>query len=167
MSRPSLNLDPNKILATIVECEGGGPLANRSVLFNVVAAKMDVSVATIINYSKKYNLLTNIKTPLGKKGRVAGQLTDEQKQVMQEARANKQVSLTDKEAFNAVRKNYKSSPKMLKLINKMEGGSAKACIKAKCIDCSGGPDEDDKLPVTEIKLCPCNDCPLWTLRPYQ
>jgi hypothetical protein len=38
--------------------------------------------------------------------------------------------------------------------------SRKDVIAAKCLDCTGYEQE-------EVRHCPCSECPLWGLRPYQ
>jgi hypothetical protein len=62
------------------------------------------------------------------------------------------------ETFSKLRK---MSPKrFLPLVDKAQKGSAKACIKLKCLECSNW---DSK----EVKLCVIKDCPLFPIRPFQ
>jgi hypothetical protein len=55
----------------------------------------------------------------------------------------------------------KMTPKrFLPLVQKAEKGSAKACIKLKCLECSA-------YQPSEVKLCVINHCPLFPIRPFQ
>jgi ribosomal protein L44E len=46
------------------------------------------------------------------------------------------------------------------IIDKAEKGSAKACVKLKCLECSA-------FQPSEVRQCVITDCPLYPLRPFQ
>lgn len=62
------------------------------------------------------------------------------------------------ETFSKMRKFVPS--RFLPLIDRAEKGSKVACIKLKCLDCSG-------YDVKEIKYCVVDACSLFPIRPYQ
>lgn len=164
MGRTAIVFDKSELLKALQEVESGGPLENRSVLFASLASKLKVSNSTVLNKMKELDLIEKIQTPLGK--RSAGvPISEEQKLAMKAGRVNKEVSANDENSFKDLAK--VCGPKLASKVEAVRNGSRRNAIALKCIDCCGSVDETGKLPVQDIKLCPCTDCALWTLRPYK
>jgi hypothetical protein len=62
------------------------------------------------------------------------------------------------ESFALMRKT--TPERFLPLVDKAEKGSKKACVKLKCLECSGWQS-------SEVRKCVITHCPLFPIRPYQ
>lgn len=70
----------------------------------------------------------------------------------------KQKLIRHKASFDSMERIH--GPKYKSLVDRAREGSLTAAIKLKCLDCScWQPDE--------IRHCPCVECSLFPLRPYQ
>lgn len=170
MSKPITEVCRNTVVKSIAEVEKNGPLGNRNELYQAVAklynrdkplALKEISHSVIGLRVTTWNL--EVKTPFGKKGRQAGvALTQEQKDKMQEGRANS-VRVPRSEKLKAFAAEFTELRRVTPVslhstIDRIQGGSLKAAVRLNCLACSG-----DKI--QEVKLCQVNDCPLYAFRP--
>lgn len=152
MARTKIEIDKSDLVAVINRLESVNKFNNRSQLLKAVADEMNISTGLVMLRIKEFSI--EPKTPIGKRGRAKGSvISDSQKKAMQEGRKKAKVAINVSE----VRRNFPDSYNGL--INKLETGSLKAAIKAKCLDCCN-------FDVKEIKNCQCVACPLYSFRPY-
>jgi hypothetical protein len=178
--KPSIAVDQKKLLLVIQEIESSGPLANRSALFNEVAAKYNasefvkVTPAVVGLRVKQWGV--KLVTPLGKKGRGKGvPMTDAHKAAMLAGRGQRK-SKSEKFSSNPEIVSFFSELKARtperfhNLVESAQNGSRTAASKLHCLECSG---YDNKNVTDLVRHCPCNGadgasaCPLWAFRPYQ
>lgn len=103
----------------------------------------------------EFNLLPEISTKPGKRGRQGGPISDEQKAAMKAGRVKKQV---DPKWIKELKKNTPST--YLPIIDKIESGSLKASTKLYCLQCTN-------FNKSEIKNCTILSCALYQNRPYK
>jgi hypothetical protein len=103
----------------------------------------------------KYDLLKEIATKPGKRGRQNGPISEEQKAAMKAGRGKKTV---DKKWIGALKASLSS--KYLPVVEKVESGSIKGAVKAYCLQCTN----ENKA---EIKNCTIISCALWGIRPFK
>ncbi len=168
MAKPTTEVNKNLLQQAIDQAESNGPLKNLDALwkaacaiYNRMSVPKQITFSVVALRAKAWSLQT--KTKPGKKGRLV--LSDEQKAAMQAARG-KRVSRSVKFAsrpdvvngFVELRRIVPArfQPLVDKLIN---NGSMKAAVHLYCLDCTA-------YQPAEIKLCTCNDCPLFAFRPY-
>ena len=170
MAKPTTEVCRNTLVKSIAEVEKNGPLGNRNELYLAVVklynrdkplALKEISHSVVGLRVTTWNL--EVKTPFGKKGRQAGvALTDEQKQKMQEGRANS-VRVPRSEKLKAFSAEFAELRRVTPeagqaTIDRIEAGSMKAAVRANCMACSG-----DRI--QEVKLCTVMSCPLYAFRP--
>lgn len=174
MGRAKVEIDKIELVSKINQVELDGPLENRSILADKLASIFDVSVATINNRLRDFNLFDTLKTPKGKRGRQVGDKPIVKTLV--DGELSEQTQCADK-AKAIARLKAHMGPKLHKLIDKSEH-SRTAAMKLMCIECCGGLQEDCnpnsptykkmvKIPVITIKECGCLQCPQYIWRPYQ
>ncbi len=154
---------PSKPVLTLVSKKT--QFTKRQPLWEAVALayasqKQLASVSPVWVYLRVEELGLKVKTPKGKKGRVAGSSP-----VIGErtTRGEKFAKDNGAVAFFArmegiIKKEQKG--RFLPLLEKARGGSVKALVKLKCLDCANWQ-------TNEVKHCQCLDCPLLIIRPYQ
>ncbi len=154
--RKPILVDKVELQAVINQVEQAGPLGSRSALWLAVAdtewaksVKLSPQVAML--KAKALNVV--IKTPLGLRGRAPGSGPVPNAGTGKRGRKRIPLDIVDmlKKAF---------VPELHSKVDRAAGGSMKAAIALKCIDCSGGSKK-------EVGLCPIKDCALWCFRPYQ
>lgn len=156
--RKPIKLDATELQNVIsqVETVAGGAFASRGPLWEAVSATewaknrepRPLSPQVAMLFAEKNNLV--ISTPKGMRGRQKGCSPVP-------GGGRKKKSLPDDvmtALYNAVPKNLHN------LVEKAKGGSAKAAIKLKCLDCVAYIKK-------EVSLCEMKDCSLWSLRPYK
>lgn len=148
----TLTFDKKKLIAAITEAESAGPLANRSLLWTVVATLLDCKIHHVANAFRKWEL--SCTTPVGKRGRIGG-VTGPRK-----PRCEK---LADKKYDRwkaGIQKEFaKYGPN---LVNGILAGRSAALRKANCLACVGHENA-----TKEIRHCPVVECVFWSTRPYQ
>jgi hypothetical protein len=112
------------------------------------AKSLRLTAQTAMLKAKALNLV--ITTPVGKRGRTAGQGMP----VNTGKRKSKRMPL---ELVDLLHKTF---PKHTKKVKRMAKGSLKTVIAMKCLDCCC----DSKK---EVALCTIKACPNWFYRPYQ
>lgn len=166
MGRAAIPVDKIKLQAAIDSCELKETFSKRQPLWEAVALSyasvMQIeSVSPVWVYLRVEELGLKVKTPKGKKGRAAGSspITG----VVRTTRAEKfEASPVIVNAFDSLEKIIKKEQKgrFMPVFERAKKGSVKALVKLKCLDCAN-------YQTTEVKLCPCTDCPLYSIRPYQ
>lgn len=160
MSKVAIEVDRNLLAHKVLMAEQQGPLPSLSELFKVVAHSYNADKAPVypnITYSivqlrvKEWGI--QFITQPGKRG-----LRVDQKE---EGAGKSKRSLKMANFTKTFERLNKIVPEKYKgLIKKVQGGSQKAAIKLKCLDCS-------YYDVKEIKNCACSSCPLFPVRPFQ
>lgn len=152
MSKVKLQVDKQQLINTINEVEKNGPLLNRSELAETVAqtdwAKnykpKPVTKSVVILRIKEFGI-----EPKTLKGKGQNNIS---RVATQKRKKRQKINL--QELRDATPKKY------WKLIDQIESGSNVACIKLKCLECSGWQTK-------EIRLCPVKTCANHSRRPYQ
>ena len=171
MGRRKLEINRKKFEKAIKQAEKDGPLSNRSELWEKVAAiynQMDVPdpLSHSVVYLRVKEWEITVKTPVGKCGRAAGPMTDEQKAKIAESRKNRKSKAekfsSDEDAqahFENLKKN--TPERFWTLIDKIAKGSRTAAVKLNCLQCMGFVTKD-------VKTCTASKiCSMWLFRPYQ
>lgn len=158
--KPSIFVDRSLLEKTIQTLEAAQSFSNRSQLFDAVVTDYNKTAGVPINSPIVYLRVKawdiSLKTPKGKPGRSGGNPT-----LGTAVRVPRSVKFQD-ESIKASVKELKrvTDTKHSGLIKRASGGSLRASITLKCLDCAC---EDKK----SIRSCPILGCPLWPHRPYQ
>ena len=174
--RTPISVDKNLLLESIALAEENGPLSNRQNLYIEVAKLYNTAILTgcstlpvvtpsvVLLRVKEWS--TQLKTPLGKRGRAAGtKLTEEHKAALRAGRQNRSPRVTRFNADSSLQSSFellaKRTPERYQpLVNAIRSGSKSAAIKLNCLECSGYVTDD-------VRNCVCTQCPLYAFRPYQ
>lgn len=154
--RKAIQIDALALQNTIREVETSNTIGNRSQLWAAVEATewaktrspRPLTAQVAMNLAKKFNL--NIATPLGKKGREKGSGP-----IPGAGRKKKTLPPDVVVALNKI-----VPAEFHKIVEKAAGGSMKAAVKLKCLDCTG-------YQMKEVRECELKDCSLWSFRPYK
>lgn len=178
MGRAGILVTPDELIEQLQLAEQNNTFENWSKLFESVAQSewgrtrittsgnvKALSSATIYQRVIDFGLADKLKTPKGKKGRQKGE-------VVQRSTEQKTPNVTlgkilrikcDRWYFSGIwgddakvasikKKRY------LRYIDRLEGGSCKAAIALKCLDCCNGS-------FSEVRQCGIDDCELYSLSP--
>jgi len=173
MAKKTIPVARTVLQAAINEVESKQSFSNLSSLHVVVSDRYnassrdasfpDISPSVVGLRIKEFNLTH--KTTAGKRGR--GVMTDEQKAAMAAGRAGGRRSRSEKFAENPAIANalirlrvYVPERFHNKVDKVVQGGSMKAAVALKCLDCAG-------FSTVEIRNCAITQCALWAFRPYQ
>lgn len=147
-----LSFDKKKLISAIAEAESAGPLANRSLLWQVVATILDCKVHQAANAFRQWEL--SCSTPIGKRGRVGG---------VTGPRKPRSEKLADKKYDRwkaGIKKEFAKYGE--NLVNGILAGRMSALRKGNCLSCVGHENA-----TKEIRHCPVMECVFWSTRPYQ
>lgn len=162
MGRSPLIVKKEELQKIVSELEATRTFTNQQELFlavsesewgkNVRNANWRVKgIQPAVVYNKIRELGVTVKTPKGRKGRVAGQV------VNRTARADKMKRKDIQKAVADVRKDINLYPgdnaKYMRIVDKVAEGSLKDAIKLKCMECRG-------YEGTDYKECKSTGCPL-------
>jgi len=159
MARTKLEISKDEFQKVVTDLEAKQTFENPSALWKAVEGSdwaknlKPRALTAAVAYVRAKELGIVYKTPPGKRGigPVGGGVPR-----VRVPRSKKMKAFA--ETFAKLRK---MTPKRyLPLIDKAEKGSAKACIKLKCLECSAWQS-------TEVKQCVIIDCPLYPIRPFQ
>lgn len=155
MSRTTIQVDKNKLSSIIAQLEVEKTFANRTQLYQEVAAAFnEPKITPAIIYLRVREWAVPIKTPLGKRGRpgIVGGI----RKVSRSKRFGADPIL--KESLQGL---IGVTPEAHKnMARRVAKGSMRAAVSLKCLDCSG-------YVRVEVRECGCRECPLWVFRPYQ
>lgn len=169
MGRPMIQVDQNSLTTIINRCEANKTYRNHSELFKDVASlyndqhKTTLTPAIIYLRVNEWGIV--LKTEKGKKGRQKGDgpaISLDQRAARQPRSDKFAASKVAQQSLGLLRAEVKreQNGRFLPLVKRLEGGSMKAAVALKCLDCCAGS-------VVDIKHCPCTSCPLYLFRPYQ
>lgn len=159
MARTKLEIDKAAFQKVVNDLEAAQSFENPSLLWKAVEATAWAKglqprpLTAAIAYTRAKELGIVYKAKPGKKGRVAGFSRPAGPRV---PRAEKLKKFS--ESF--VRMRLETPERWHNLIDRAENGSKTAAIKLNCLNCSC-------FEPKEVKLCPCINCPLYPIRPYQ
>lgn len=159
MARTKLEIKKDELQKVVNDLENAQTFVNPSALWQAVEASdwaknlKPRPLTAAVAYVRAKELGVVIKTPPGKRG--AGGLASGAPRV-RIPRSKKMKAF--KETFERLRK--ETPKRYLPLVDKAEKGSAKACIKLKCLECSNWQS-------VEVKCCEIKNCPLFPIRPFQ
>lgn len=167
MGRQAIPVDKVKLQGAIESCEFKRQYTQRQNLFVDVAAAYALamgleSVSPAWVYLRIEELGLEVKTPKGKKGRVAGSPAINGGSV-RIPRGQKFAADSNAVAhFERLEKVVKQVQKgrFMPVFEKAKAGSVKALVKLNCLYCANWQ-------TNEVKNCQCMDCPLLVIRPYQ
>lgn len=154
--RVAITIDKDQFQAALTELEAKQTFANRSLLWTALAetpyakSTQPRPLSPQVAMLKADELGLTIVTPKGRKGLPVGT-----KVPNNTVRRSKVAADDVKDALVGA-----AGKKLEKLALRAAGGSMKAAIKLKCIDCCCG----DKK---EITNCTIKECSLWNFRPYR
>lgn len=160
MGRVKIEIDKTIFLSKIKELEATQSFTNISGLCTAFentewAIKNGVTGPVCRSRLKEFNLLDKINTKPGKRGRQPGQtLSQEHKDKLKGGRGKP----ADEKWIKALKSN--TPPMYLPIVEKIETGSLKSILKAKCLECAN-------YNKSEIKNCSVISCPIWGKRPYK
>ena len=174
MAKTATPVNKESLVAAINEAEKNGPLKNQSVLWKEAAKLYNevfkddifkaISHSVVMLRARDWDV--EIKTPAGRRG---GPLTDEHKAAMAAGRGSR-TSRSEKFASNdSVQEAFAAMQQMLEtndasrfssLVDKIKKGSMRAAVQLNCLQCCA-------FQTKEVRLCGCQECPLWAFRPYQ
>lgn len=170
MGRRRIEVSKKLLQLAITEAEGGKALATQNELwqkaakiYNLKEVPEPIEFSTVALRAKEFGL--EYLTKPGKKGRAAGvKLSPEQKAAMQAGRSGGRAAkfASDPLIVQGHKELRAETPQRFQPVvdRLVDGGSMKAAIALKCLDCCA------HQPV-EIKNCPCTSCPLYAFRPYK
>lgn len=157
--RKPLNIDRLCLEQILAKLETTKSYPNRNTLYKDASSEyysarsVKLSPATIYLRVKEWG--TILTTPVGKRGRAKGSAPVPRGDRGKKLKGNKSLVL-----LRTRWTKDKDAKPFLKLLDKVEGGSLKAFIKANCIDCANFQRE-------EVKNCQVHDCVFHSIRPYQ
>jgi len=171
MARKKKVIDRPMLEEAIKQAEKDGPLKNRGELWDAAASiynSMDVpeTLTHSVVYLRVQEWEIEVKTPVGKRGRAAGPMSQATKDKMKESRKNSKTKAEKFSSSDEAQEHFeelrKRMPKRVhSLIAAIAKGSRSAAVKLHCLDCCG-------YVTKEVKICTSkNCCPLWLFRPYQ
>jgi hypothetical protein len=158
MARTKLEINKDDFQKVVTDLESKQTFENPSALWKAVEATdwakglQPRPLTAAVAYARAKELGIVIKTQPGKRG--AGGLTGAPR--VRVPRSKKMKAFA--ETFQRLRK--ETPKRFLPLVDKAEKGSAKACIKLKCLECSAWQP-------TEVRHCVITNCPLYPIRPFQ
>lgn len=161
MARTKLEINKVEFQKVVTDLEASQNFENPSTLWKAVEASdwgktlQPRPMTAAVAYVRAKELGIIYKTQPGKRGIQSGPIGGGVPRV-RVPRSKKMKAFA--ETFAKLRK---STPKRyLPLVDKAEKGSAKACLKLKCLECSNWQS-------SEVKQCVIIDCPLFPIRPFQ
>lgn len=161
MARTKLEINKVEFQKVVTDLEASQNFENPSALWKAVEASdwgkalQPRPMTAAVAYVRAKELGIIYKTQPGKRGIQSGPIGGGVPRV-RVPRSKKMKAFA--ETFAKLRK---STPKRyLPLVDKAEKGSAKACLKLKCLECSNWQS-------SEVKQCVIIDCPLYPIRPFQ
>jgi len=171
MARKKKVIDRPKLEQAIKQAEKDGPLKNRGELWEAAADiynGMDVpeTLTHSVVYLRVKEWEIEVKTPVGKRGRAAGPMSQETKDKMRESRKNSQTKSEKFSSSEDAQEHFEELRKFIpkrfhSLIASIANGSRAAAVKLNCLQCCG-------YATKEVKICTSKkSCPLWLFRPYQ
>lgn len=178
MGRAGILVTPDELLEQLLHAESTKQFDNWSKLFESVAQSewgqtrittsggvKALTSATIYQRVIDFGLADKLKTPKGKKGRQKGEVvvrsTEQKSTNLSLGKVLRKKADTwyfagiwgdDTKVANIKKKRY------LRYIDRLEGGSCKAAIALKCLDCCNGS-------FSEVRQCGMDDCELYSLSP--
>jgi hypothetical protein len=156
--RKSIEVDPIQFQAIVAQLESTNTFANRSQLWNAVAATdwaTTISLSAQSAMQKADKLAITVNTPKGKRGRQKGDAPVAIKGPRKPRDIHPAVL---QDLINGIPSECRDG--LEKTIIKASKGSLKASIKLKCMDCVG-------YVRGEVKMCEMTACPNWSVRPYK
>ena len=161
MARTKLEISKYDFQKVVTDLEASQTFENPSALWKAVEASdwakglQPRPLTAAVAYARAKELGIVVKTQPGKRGIQGGPIGGGIPRV-RVPRSKKMKAFA--ETFAKLRK---ATPKRyLPLVDKAEKGSAKACIKLKCLECSAWQS-------SEVKQCIIDHCPLFPIRPFQ
>lgn len=159
MAKAKLEIDKVAFQKVVTDLEAATTFDSPSALWKAVEnsewakALQPRPLTAAVAYARAKELGIVYKTQPGKPGGKNG---------LSGGNPNRTSRGTKMKAFAETFKRLKlETPKrFLPIVQKAQKGSAKACIKLKCLECSNW---DSK----EVKLCNIINCPLYPIRPFQ
>ena len=158
MARTKLEISKDDFQKVVNDLESKQVFENPSLLWKAVEASdwakalQPRPLTAAVAYARAKELGVTYKALPGKRGAVIGNGVPR----VRIPRSKKMKAFV--ETFALLRK---MTPKrFLPLVDKAEKGSAKACVKLKCLECSNWQS-------SEVKQCVIIDCPLYPIRPFQ
>jgi len=158
MSRAKVEISKKAFLKALKVAEMHGPLKNRSTLFKRIAELLCITPSVALLRLAEFKI--DPKTPKAKRG-------DGLKQGIKTTRVPRADKLKSKYAKsvleiweNNLPVSYRIKEKGKSLIRNVRKGSMSAVIKAKCLDCCAGEEQ-------EIRMCNIKSCPLYLYRPFK
>lgn len=161
MARTKLEINKGEFQKVVTDLETKQTFENPSALWKAVEASdwakalQPRPLTAAVAYVRAKELGLVVKTPAGKRGIQSGPVGGGVPRV-RVPRSKKMKAFA--ETFAKLRK--ETPKRYLPLVDKAEKGSAKACIKLKCLECSAWQS-------SEIKHCVIISCPLYPIRPFQ
>lgn len=159
MARTKLEINKDEFQKVVTDLEASQTFANPSWLWKAVEESewaknlKPRALTAAVAYVRAKELGVVYKTEAGKRG--GGPVGNGAPRV-RIPRAKKMKAFA--ETFERLRK--ETPKRYLPLVDKAEKGSAKACIKLKCLECSNWQS-------VEVKCCEIKNCPLFPIRPFQ
>lgn len=158
MSRAKIKVSKKDFIKALKAVETHGPLKNRSVLLKKIAEILDISPSVALLRLAEFKI--NPKTPKIKRGSGLKRGI----KIVRVSRADKLKSKHAKIVLkiweNSLPTSYRIKEKGKSLIRNVRKGSMSAIVKAKCLDCCAGEEQ-------EIKMCNIKSCPLYLYRPFK
>ena len=158
MARTKLEINKDEFQKVVNDLETSQTFENPSMLWKAVEASdwakslQPRPLTAAVAYARSKELGITIKTQPGKRGAAVANGVPR----VRVPRSKKMKAF--KETFERLRK--ETPKRFLPLVDKAEKGSAKACIKLKCLECSNWQS-------VEVKCCEIINCPLYPIRPFQ
>ncbi len=161
MARTKLEINKGEFQKVVTDLEAAQTFENPSALWKAVEQSdwgknmQPRPLTAAVAYQRAKELGIVYKTQPGKRGNPGGLGGGG-------VPRNRTPRSAKMKAFAETFKRLKlETPKrFLPIVQKAQKGSAKACIKLKCLECSNW---DSK----EVKLCNITNCPLYPIRPFQ
>ena len=161
MARTKLEIDKVAFQKVVSDLETAKTFDNPSALWKAVEESewakglQPRPLTAAVAYARAKELGIVVKTPPGKRGNPGAAVANGVPRV-RVPRSKKMKAFA--ETFAKLRK--ETPTRFLPLVDKAEKGSAKACIKLKCLECSNW----ERI---EVKECVIINCPLYPIRPFQ
>jgi len=160
MARTKLEINKDEFQKVVNELESNQTFENPSMLWKAVEASdwgkglKPRALTAAVAYVRAKELGIIYKTQPGKRG--PGVFPGGVPRGVRVPRSTKMKAFAN--SFERMRK--ETPERFIPMVNKAEKGSAKACIKLKCLECANWQP-------AEVKHCHIISCPLFPLRPFQ
>jgi len=156
MGRKAFIISNVDLQNTINDIEGANSFDNRTALHQAVADKLGMSAGWV--QQRLCQGAFSFKTPKAKS--LKDKIKVELPQIEALEKSPIDIAIVNKK-FNENLEKYRGVPGISdRDIENAKKGKFKACVKIKCIDCSGGSKK-------EVRHCTVTSCGLWGIRPFK